>query len=298
MRLGSSAVTFRARGSIRTTAAVQVAPADQTALRSATMYPQGMKCPSPMLSTTLFVRGSIRTTLLPALLATQTASLEAVRPIRSAQHSRTGPTRIVATTRLVAGSTRSTLGPPSSAIQTAPGETATPEGHSIWIVALTLFVAGSMRETVFSCGWDSQTAPPPAAATSPGDTWMRATTAFRAGSMRSSVEVASLIAQTAPSPTVKAPPPGGTRMLATSCAPARPVRTRVSVLDAKLLTQTESPPATTTAADASFAGGATRIGGRAATPERRSILVTVPRAGSATKRDRPALASHPGLPPT
>ena len=87
-------------------------------------------------------------------------------------------------------------------------------------------------------------------------------------------------------------------MLATSRAPARPVRTRVSVLDAKLLTQTESPPATTTAADASFAGGATRIGGRAAVPERRSILVTVPRAGSATKRYRPALASHPGLPPT
>ena len=33
-------------------------------------------------------------------------------------------------------------------------------------------------------------------------------------------------------------------------------------------------------------------------PDRRSILVTVPRVGSAAKRYRRALASHPGLPPT
>ena len=190
------------------------------------MYPQGMKCPSPIRSTTLFVPGSIRTTLRPVWLATQTAPLSAVRPRRSPQHSRVGPTRILATTRLVAGSIRSTLGPPASPIQTAPGETATPEAQGTWIVALTLFVAGSMRETVFSSGWDSQIAP------SPGDTWMRATTAFRAGSMRISVEVASLIAQTAPSPTVKAPPCGGTLRVAISRAPARPAVNRVSVLDA------------------------------------------------------------------
>ena len=117
--------------------------------------------------------------------------------------------------------------------------------------------------------------------------------------------MASLIAQTAPSPTVKAPPCGADAcpsgvigMLATSRAFAEPVPIRVSVLDVKLLAQTESPAAARARAGAPFAGGATRIGGATILPDPRSILVTVPRVGSAANRYRPALASDPGLPPT
>src|SRR5262249_2478673 len=134
-----------------------------------------------------------------------------------------------------------------------------------WIV-VTAFVFESIRETVSSSGWESHTAPPPAATSSPGGTLTRATTAFRIGSIRISVDVGLLIAQAAPSPTANPPPSGGTRMLAITLPPAGSgitfgvassratgaggasvdlELTRVSVVDAKLLTHTESPAAVT-----------------------------------------------------
>src|SRR5207244_6440968 len=119
--------------------------------------------------------------------------------------------------------------------------------------------------------------------------------------MRISAESLLLIAQMAPTPTVRAPPPKstGTRVSAIRAMTFAPggsapallgavlalvtVTARdgaavevalilVSVLDAKLLTQTELPAGATARAGATFAGGATRIGGPAGFPERRSIL--------------------------
>ena len=131
---------------------------------------------------------------------------------------------------------------------------------------------------------------------------MRAATALRSGSMRTMVEVASLMAQTAPSPTANAPPPGGTAILATTLAPrggavatfdvSEPRDTvaggdgalpavglmRLSVSEAKLLTQTDVPDGAIATPRAAFAGGAKRIGGPTFLPERRSIRVTVPRS--------------------
>src|SRR5690349_10401843 len=173
------------------------------------------------------------------------------------------------------------------------------------MLAVTLFVAGSMRETVSSSGYVSQTAPSPAAADSGGETLIRATTAFRAGSIRISVDSAVLMAQTAPSPTVRAPPPRGAgaprprRIRATTLPPRGSARvfaaavwpllattargaevvadalTRASVLEAKLLTQTDPPAGATARLGAALAGGATRIGRPAAFPERTSIRLTV-----------------------
>jgi hypothetical protein len=60
--------------------------------------------------------------------------------------------------------------------------------------------------------------------------------------------------------------------------------TRASVLEAKLLTQTEPPAGATERPGAAAAAGATRIGRPAAFPERASIRVTVPRTGSLTNR--------------
>src|SRR5262245_66486793 len=119
--------------------------------------------------------------------------------------------------------------------------------------------------------------------------------------MRSNVDDMSLIAQTAPSPTANGPPCGGTRMLSTTRpaegrgkrfgVAARPpsastaaaveelvglALTRVSVFDAKLLTQTEPPAGAIASAGTASAGRPTRIGRPAALPERTSILVTVP----------------------
>src|SRR6266550_1524494 len=296
----NSAVTLFARGSILATESLQPPPADQTPLSPAATKPHGPYA-SLMLVATLLVPGSTRTILLPLGTATQSASRPAIRLMCSEQQKSFGPKRIVATTRLVAGSIRVTLGPPASAIQTAPGETATPDGCGpTWIVALTLLAVGSMRETASSDGCVSQTAPSPAAAASPGETLMRATTAFCLGSIFMSVDSVSLIAQTAPSPTAKAPPCGGTGILAMTL-PARPsacafaaavwpllavtarggsapevALTRVSVLEAKLLIQTELPAGATVRAGAAFAGGATRICGPAAFPDRSSIRLTVP----------------------
>jgi len=123
---------------------------------------------------------------------------------------------------------------------------------------------------------------------------------------------AVLIAQTAPSPTVRGPPPKsvGARVsaiLATTFAPGGRTRvldgalwtlvavtaraaaaelalTRVSVFEAKLLTQTELPEGATAREGESLAGGATRIGGPAAFAERTSIRVTVPWTASPTNR--------------
>jgi hypothetical protein len=60
--------------------------------------------------------------------------------------------------------------------------------------------------------------------------------------------------------------------------------TRASVLEAKLLTQTEAPAGATARPGAAFAGEATRIGRPATFPERTSIRLTVPRTASPTKR--------------
>jgi hypothetical protein len=60
--------------------------------------------------------------------------------------------------------------------------------------------------------------------------------------------------------------------------------TRESVLEAKLLTQTEPPADATARPGAILSGGATRIGRPAAFPERSSILLTVPRTESPTNR--------------
>jgi hypothetical protein len=54
------------------------------------------------------------------------------------------------------------------------------------------------------------------------------------------------------------------------------VLTRASVLEAKLLTQTELPAGATARAGAAAAAGATRIGWPAAFPERTSIRLMVP----------------------
>ena len=142
---------------------------------------------------------------------------------------------------------------------------------------------------------------------------IRAATAFRVGSIRISVESLLLIAQTAPSPAVRAPPPKSTgvrvsairamtfaprgsapallravwelvAVIARGCAAVEVALIRASVLEAKLLTQTEFPAGATAKAGAGFAGGATRIGGPAGFPERRSIRVAVPWTASPTNR--------------
>ena len=154
----------------------------------------------------------------------------------------------------------------------------------------------------------SQTAPAPVATDSLSGTLMRATTALVTGSIRSRVDVASLICHTAPAPTAKAPPRCGTLILATTVPRGGRVRAtgavaaaleavtaggaaaddvelmRVSVFEAKLLTQTDVPEGEIAKGGASFAGRATRIGDPDLVPERRSIRVTVPVPASPTKR--------------
>jgi len=102
---------------------------------------------------TSFRSGSIRDTVLSAVLATHTAPSPTATPVGPR------PTGMVATTRLVCGSIRETVPSPKLVTQIAPAPTATSAGRfPTSIVATTAFVVGSMRETVPSFWFATQTA--------------------------------------------------------------------------------------------------------------------------------------------
>ena len=73
---------------------------------------------------------------------------------------------------------------------------------------------------------------------------------------------------------------------------------RVSVFEAKLLTQTDCPAGATEGAGASLAGRAMRIGSPTFFPECTSIRVTVPSSWSVTNSEPAAAASQLGFVPT
>ncbi len=316
-------VSLLVRASTRASASAQPPPADQTAVASDTRNAQG-EYGTFTVPVTAFVAGSTRTSALLLGTATQTASSRAVIDMCSAQQAARGPTRIVATTRFVAGSMRDTPGPPMSATQTASRDTASPAGcRPAAMVAVTVFVDGSMRDTrSLPTVWETQTAPAPAATASPGPmSSTRASIVFVCGSIRKSVDVVSFTTQRAPSPAASAPPPGGTAIVATTFPPRGSALTaassgsapetttvrdgasegdesmRVTVFDAKLLTQTEVPPGTI-ANVAPSTDGATRIDAPTFPPERASIRDTVPSSASVTNTEPPAAASQDGVPPT
>src|SRR6478735_5285107 len=79
--------------------------------------------PTAMVSTTLFVAGSILETVPPVTLGTNTVPSAATAAL-----SGPCPTGIVATTFRVAGSMRETVLSPKFETQTADGETATARG--------------------------------------------------------------------------------------------------------------------------------------------------------------------------
>src|SRR5580765_4582418 len=90
--------------------------------------------PTRIVATTRFVAGSIRETLGPPAVATQTAPGETAMP------SGCGPTGMVAMTLFVAGSTRVTVFNDGLESQTAPSPAAAASGVPTLILATMTFL--------------------------------------------------------------------------------------------------------------------------------------------------------------
>ena len=204
----------------------QCAPETQTPRLSAAICPQGPS-ETAMRAVTVFVAGSIRTTVLRLGTVAQIAPAPATRNARSPAAC-AGASRIVATTRFVVGSMRDTLGPKALTTQTEPAAIAAATGYGpTGMVAATLSPERSMRDTALSDARGIQTAPAPTAGSPQtysghglrDSTLILAAARLPTGLIRVSVETASLIDQTAPSPTARPPDPSGIRTFAITVPP-------------------------------------------------------------------------------